>query len=352
MRDQIELTPQQQLLRRETVGQIHFSDVIPEVASQEEGWWRKTDFDASLTIKAESAGLSGVEQIPIGLRPWLATYGLVTIDDLLRSQNVRVLALQGLNDDELHPDALRERREASGAIIVVANEARRDNTNTAHGQNGADFYVALTDAGLEIYSTPLGFLSGLEARDRITALYRIPTKGHPEFNGEHEQFRSARVIRTRQHPDHLEPVFEYASREELIAAKEAGIHPPVIPVDPRTGYLAYVDKFGNVRGELADMRSLYALDIGRRATLLVTNNGRSHEFEVEVAEDLRSAPLGRLAVYANCSDINDPKSNVGFFEIIARVDGSPSTSRETAIFQILEEIPNLNFATAEITVAS
>ncbi len=51
---QAEIGPQYEgLLHREVIGQVHFSDVISEVAGEEEGWWRETDFDAWLTIKAK-----------------------------------------------------------------------------------------------------------------------------------------------------------------------------------------------------------------------------------------------------------------------------------------------------------
>ncbi|MEK7594512.1 MAG: hypothetical protein AAB436_02665 [Patescibacteria group bacterium] len=328
-------------LSNDVIAQVHFSDVIAEAVDVDDAlWWRRTDFDAGLTIHSHSNGLSGVEQIPIGYRPWLANYGLVLVDDLLIAQNERELAKPG-------PELFRERDEHGQSVVALANYAPRDQANTADNQNGSDFFLATTEAGLEIYATPLSFLSGLEARNRITSLYRIPTAGHPEFDGEHEQFRSARVVRTREHPDHLVPVFQYQDVEELITAKREGDHPDAIPTDPRAGHIAYVDKFGNVRGELDDISRLDQLETGQSATLRVTNKGHEQEIEVHVAEDLHSAPLGKLAVYVNCSDYNG--AGAGYVEIMTRVNDNPSTSHDTAIFQLQGQLEGeLDIDTAEI----
>ena len=330
-----------QILSSEVAAQIHFNDVFPEVVDlQEDMWWRKTDFDSSLTVDAESGGLTGIEKVPIGYRPWLANYGLVLVDDLLIAQNDRTLPTS-------QPDIFRESDDHKQSLLALANYAPRDEENTADNHNGSDFFLAVTESGLEIYTTPLKFLSGLDSRNRITALYRIPTEGHPEFDGDHEQFRSARVVRTRQHPDHLVPVFQYDDREALIAAKQDGDHPDVIPTDKRSGHIAYVDKFGNVRGELNDISRLDDLKIGEPAILKVTNDGEVDEIEVQVAKDLHSAPLGQLAVYGNCSDHNGV--GAGYFELMTRVDGNPSTSEDTAIFQLQRQIEGkLDIATAEI----
>lgn len=335
----------EELLLRPSNSQIHFSDVFPEIAAEDEiAWWRRTDFDSKLTVAAESARFPDLEQIPIGVRPWLGRYGLLLVDDLLQSR------AQRLAGNSTHPDFLKEKQASSEAVIAVANYAPRDNTNTAEGSNGSDFYLATTASGLEIYTTPLSFLSGLEARNRVTSLYRIPTKGHPEFNGDHEQFRSARIARTRRHPDHLVPVFEYNSVDELVKAKTADEHPGIIPVDKRLGRIAFVDKFGNIKLELSDAQQIQALKIGKEAALRVVNNNNEYEVPIQAAADLRSAKLGKLAVYANVSDFTDQDSGTGLVELITRVNDNPSTSTDTAIFQVLREIPDLDIDTAEVSL--
>lgn len=335
----------QELLDRPSTSQVHFSDVFPEIAAEDEfAWWRRTDFDSQLTVAAESAGFPALEQIPVGVRPWLGRYGLLLLDDLLQSRQQR------LTGASLHPDFLREARQSKEAVVAVANYAPRDNANTSEGSNGSDFFLATTESGLEIYTTPLSFLSGLEARNRITSLYRIPTKGHPEFNGDHEQFRSARIVRTRRHSDHLVPVFEYESTDELLEAKASDVHPGIIPVDKRVGHIAFVDKFGNTKVELGDIRPLQTLKLGQEVVLRVVNNNVEHEIPVHVAEDLRSAPLGKLAIYANVSDFHDEASSTGLIELITRVNDNPSTSTDTAIYQVLREIPDLDIETAEVSL--
>lgn len=337
---------QEQLLRP-TNSQIHFSDVFPEITAKDElAWWRRTDFDSRLTVAAESGGLPALEQVPIGMRPWLGRYGLLLVDDLLRSRQQR------LQQSSSHPDFIKELRSSEGAAIAVANYAPRDDANTEQGSNGSDFYLATTTSGLEVYTTPLSFLSGLEARNRITSLYRIPTKGHPEFNGDQEQFRSARIVRTRRHPDHLVPIFEYESVEELLEAKAQDTHPGVIPVDKRTGNIAFIDKFGNIKVELSDVRQLQALKLGQEALLRVVNNSVEDEVPVHVSTDLRSAPLGKLAVYANDSDYLDRDSSTGLIELITRVNDNPSTSIDTAAFQVFRQIPDLDITTAEVSLTT
>lgn len=336
-------------INKPVIGQIRFSDVYPEVEGlQEQNWWQKTDFDARLTDKVESGGFAIFEQIPIGFGSWMVGYGLVLADDLLTSRNQRVS-----NSIIEHPDFAKEKDQMqNGAVLAMANYAPRDNKNTQKHQNGSDFYLAITESGLEIYATPLSFLGTLEARSRILALYRIPTKGHPEFSGDHEQFRSARIVRSRRHPEHLEPIYEYNSRKELIDAKRAGTHQTPIPVEERTGHIGFVDKFGNIKLELQDIGLVQRLEVGKTATLTIKQDDQSYEFEVKKAEDLRSAEVDMLSVYVNVSDEIDNEATVGLVELIVRVDTNPSTSHKTAIYQIMDKIPHLDPQTATVELST
>jgi hypothetical protein len=336
------------LLQRPIEGQIHFSDVASEVGDQHQNiWWRKTDFDAELTINVESWGFPELIKVPIGLRPWLTPYGLVLVDDLVRARNKRLSKIDTANQS-LHPDVQAELAKTSKAPLVLANYAPRDEKHTAN--NGSNFYLAITDADLEIYVTPVSALQDLEARNRIKALYEIPNKDHPEYNGEQEQFRSARVIRSRRHPEHLVPIFEYADREAIIAAKKAGLHPQTIAQDTRSGHIAFIDKFGNIKLETHNLSGFQ--EFKENAELVVSDGDREYKFSVKMAKDLRSAPLGVLAAYTNCSDHLDAGSNTGLVELVVRVNDNPSTSSDTAIFKLLEKIPNLDPASAEIRFTS
>jgi hypothetical protein len=334
-------------LQRPIDGQVRFSDVYSETTELTDPyWWRRTDFDARLTDEVESSGFPKSEQIPIGHRRWLVSYGLVLVDDLVRSRNARVEDIE--DNENVHPDIRREIDSRAKAVVALANYAPRDDNSTMGDTNGLDFHLAITDSGLEAYTTPLEFLSGLESRHRITALYQIPNRDHPEFNGDHEQFRSARVIRTRWHPKHLVPVFEYTNRKEVIEAKQNGNHPDVIPTDPRMGRIAYIDKFGNVRLEVRNRRQITEQKPGKQVTLVVTSGTQEHEYGVHISEDLRSSPLGKLAVYANCSDHIDEGTETGYVELAVRVNGNPSQANNTGIDQLLEHLPELDPETAEV----
>src|ERR1019366_9061938 len=185
-----------------------------------------------------------------GLFPWIAESGLVTFDDLVQERNEKAES-NHTNPTNHHRDPVREIFEYNNlAPVALANCAPRSKEHTANGSNGTDFYLAVTHTGLEVYTTPLHFLQGLDSRDRIRALYRIPNEDNPEFDGEKQQFRSARVERDRQHPHILEPVFQYRDRDALVRAKIEGSYPQVIPKDTRPGHIAFIDKFGNIRIDL------------------------------------------------------------------------------------------------------
>ncbi len=330
-------------LKKPILGQIRFSDVYPENESEnEKKWWQRIDFDARITDKVESGGFQIFEQIPIGFNAWTTSYGLLLVDDLLAGRNTRV-AKQIKDNKAQHPDLIKEVKDIEeGSVIAMANYAPRDDQNTVKHQNGSDFYLAITESGLEIYVTPLNFLSSLEARGRILALYRIPTKGHPEFSGEHEQFRSARIIRTRRHPNHLDPVYEYQNIDELLEAKKQGLHKSPIPIDEREGYISFVDKFGNIKLELNDTSAIQNLKTGQSAKLIIKQDNQEQEFIIHKASDLKSAELDKLSFYVNVSDKIDEHSKTGLVELIVRVNGNPSTSEKTAIYQVLEKLPNLD----------
>lgn len=340
------------LLARGVSGQVRFSDVYAEVAGlQDPEWWQKTDFDASLTDEVESAGFPHAKQVPIGLRPALANYGLVLVDDLVRSQTQRANSYEGAL--KLHADIRTELKESRKAVLALANFAPRDDKNTARGQNGSDFYLAISDSGLEAYVTPLDFLEGLDARNRIIALYRIPNEDHPEFNGKHEQFRSARVSRTRRHPGHLVPVFEYGNVAALLAAKADGSHPEdIIPKETRQGKIAYIDKFGNVKLDLSadEFDRVQKIKTRSKAVLLVESEGTTVEIPVHKAKALRTAPIGKLAIYGNCSDHLDSHAERHLVELMVRVNGNPSTSRETAAYKLHEQVEGLDIWQAEVSI--
>lgn len=358
------------LLERESGLQVHFSDVFRELATPEEdAYWRKIDYDSELTVLTRSVGFaSHLEKIPIGLFPWIAEAGLVTFDDLVQERNEKA-ELNYERPTNHHKDVLREISEYQElAPIALANCAPRSKEHTANGSNGTDFYLAVTHTGLEVYTTPLHFLEGLDSRDRIRALYRIPTVGNPEFDGEKQQFRSARVERDRQHPHFLEPVFQYRNRDEVVRAKIDGSYPQIIPEDTRPGHIAFVDKFGNIRLDLKNARDLATRDIGSLVTYEITYqpiHGQRVEQEIvaRVAADMPEASRnshGKFNTYINVSDgdnkyasshLAGPNNGVGYAELIIPVD-DPNRSRETAAFALYGLINNLDIDRTQVRLAS
>ncbi|MFZ1249242.1 MAG: hypothetical protein WAQ24_02885 [Candidatus Saccharimonadales bacterium] len=339
-----------QLFARPNEAEIYFSDVFPRTVPPDTAkWWPYTDFDAGLTTDARNKGLND-SKYNIAEHSWMVPYYLVLVDDLVRGQQERADKLEQAGN--VHCDAVSFRNRALGAVVVVANQAYRDDAHTVDGMNGEDFHLAVTDFGLEICVTPLSFLASLEARNRLRALYRIPTKGHPEFNGDYEQFRSSHVATSRQYPNHLERVFEYPSIEALLKAKESGEHPMVIPQHPQLkSRLAFADRFGNIKLETFDMTPLRRARVGQQLRIIVRNNMATYEFDGAVADNMHSAPGDEFVVYENVSDVRDNTSKVGFTELVVRVNGNPAISTRTAMHRLLKAIPDLDPETAEFELS-
>ncbi len=336
----------QKLLRRRLGGQIHFNDVFNEPTNLHTiAWWQFTDFDAPLTVQMESMGFPDFFPVAIGGRPWFTPYGLLLVDDLLTSRLTRLSRAYDLQ--KIHPDLAAELEESHLALGIIANYAPRDEASTAQQQNGASFFLAITTSGLEIYTTQLAFLSSLEAHGRLLKLYRIPNQNHPEFNGEQEQFRSARIIRSRRHPEHLELLFDYPTLRERLQAVKDGKHPPIIP-PLAEGRISFVDKFGNVKLELPNVVEFDSLLTNEATTLVITNQDKVHELSVIITTDLKSAPLNQLAIYRNTSDVIGNYADYSLFELVVRTDGNPTHSQKTAAYELVKRIPNLDFASAQI----
>jgi hypothetical protein len=351
MPSQVEIIPNVgSLLARRSGHQVHFNDVFSEATSQDNPtWWQNTDFDAALTVLFKSTAPVSYQPIPIGIRPWFVSYGLVLLDDLVGSNSDHSDKLS--QAPRLHADERAELELSRLATVAVANFAPRDDAHTRDNQNGEDFFLAVTTSGLEIYVTPLSFLSGLAKRNRIRALYRIPTANHPEFNGDDEQFRSAVIARSRRHPDHLVPVYQYSDTPALSVAKLTGTHEEIIPTDIRSGHIAFVDKFGNVKLEEPKISRLGNMAVGREVGLQIIQDGKRYELPVYVAKNLHSAPSETLVIYQNCSDRTANGEDVGFVELMTRVnDENPSTTRKTTMFKLLELIPDLDISRADVKI--
>lgn len=282
----------QQLLTRQIGNQIHFNDVFTD---------HQVDFDAILTVAFRNLGRLQDQYFSIGQNPNSAIYGINLVHDLIKEQarlSKEIRNHQPLNTLNHLPDLEKE------AIISVINCAPRSSTHTQSGQNGQDFHLAITSTGLEIYSVPLDGLASLEARNQILALYRIPTAEHQFFNGQHEQFRSSIIVTTRYCPEILQPIFQYQSQTELLAAKANKAHPQAIPPLPKAR-LAYLDKFGNARLEIADPIQITKLSQettrGQSRKLQINQ----HIIEAHFVNSLKEIPNNQLGFYYNVADQQD-----------------------------------------------
>lgn len=305
---------------------------------------RYNDYDSEVTYRVNHDGAHASFEVAIGEQPHAASSALKLYDDLIRSRNARAdeTVEQYKSGQPVTKDAWREVQEASYAPVVVANLAERSDETVEGGRNGRNFHLAITDAGTEIYVTPLRFLQDLYESGRIIALYEVPSDN--SVYGSDEQFRSGKVGKIREHPGELKPIFQFNSVEELKAARaeaEAAGEPAPDDVlaremdqDGREGRLILEDKYGNLRfrttqigelgelvdyaqGESVDVRFTYPNPDDDGATTVT-----SQPVPVVVGLDLRTAPDDEsLTVYTQSgNDHLDSDSTVGEGDLIARVN--------------------------------
>lgn len=319
-----------ELLSRPSRTIVHFNDVFFE---------HQVDFDAELTVMFRNLAKFSSLKFPIGKNPKDADYGVVLLDDLLDEEHRIIEKIR----DSGTASAIKifEGREKKQVLCIV-NTAPRNNETTENGRNGEDFHLAITANGLEIYAVPLARLQGLETRNRILALYRIPNENFISTDGIREQFRSSIVSTSRYFPDTLVPVFQYDTVEELMEAKESGSHPQVIDVQESSAELAFIDKFGNVRISVKDCKaftkSISNVAYGEKISLQI---GDSKELKVNYVTCLKDIPTGEIGLYQNVADKTYEYSDAGYFEIVKK-SADPNNEKEPASF-ILNDL-NSNFS--------
>ena len=290
----------------ETLGQppeavIQFSDVFGFLPTSNPGTTKRTstdliDFDAILSAQVGNTGRFRDGEFPIGSWPALGDYATVLLWQLRESQ-------------------IQER--SAKPIVAVVNCAPRTSGHFEAGTNGDEFYVATTDNGIEIYS-PVANLRGLAARGLIKTLHRIPNDSGLWAEG--EQFRSSTVVQARNHSSILEP----AELSDI----------PKITQDTR---VAYADKFGNVRLEVADRRAVgKILDSGVNSVRLKI--GAYGELVVRVVGKLSEIPEDKIGIYRNPSEIDGTIEGPGYIELVRRVS-SPNTATNHAHETLLKGVP-------------
>jgi hypothetical protein len=305
------------LLERWCGPQHHYTDVASP-----------TDPDAELSIKSASQPYDSCEVTELST----VNVNHLTLlhDGLYESEVARAARVAGRNDQA----SARLVEAASKARVVAINRSPRNSQNIKDGANGPPFFLALTRGDVEIVSTlttepdSLGLLAEY---NRVLALFKVREEEHPLLS-DGQQFRSKFSGAFRNEPDWLDVIYQYSSVQELVEAKEIGEHSEdFIVVDQREGSLVYEDAFGNLIVRQADKRPFRSLSVGSFATYQITSGGKQYEVPVQVAENLKSAPAGKLVVYQNCDSGDDPYAAGILLETVVRVeDDNPRMSRETA----------------------
>ncbi len=278
---------------------VQFSDVFGAIPGMEHHDASSLyDFDAELTAQVRNAGKFHDAQFSIGYWPELGDYGAVLLEELRRYQKQELLRKRsGGSAGPEHPDVLVLHTSVERAVVAVVNCAPRTNVHQELNLNGEEFHVAITSSGLEVYAQ-LPYFRGLQARGWIEEFYRIPNDAGAWPEG--EQFRSSCVTQVR-------------SNTGVLVQEDTAVIPSLdLPIR-----VAYVDKFGNVRLECADMGKLQELLMPGRAVNLEVEGGR-HSITAHVVKRLTDIPEGEVGLYRNPAD--DPvASGPGYLEFVRRV---------------------------------
>lgn len=270
------------------------------------------DFDADLTIKARhlvplTSTVYNASGEPAVLR--YAADFLGSLPGIVRDRIALGTHVADRNGRLLPEDIAQAQRDwREKTLRCVLNYAPR-NGKKAEGGNGTDFYLVFVD-GVEIYATPAIALQYLKVRDRIDALFRVPTRGHPLFR-EGEQFRSAVVGKTaHEAPEHLALVWRRGEDRRKLDA--------LIP-DLLQDEVAFVDSpYGNRRIITPDLaRAQAAIDRSKDDEGAIhVQLGRSI-VRVFVAKCLADVPEGEWGLWFNPADIADG-SRAGYYEVSRR----------------------------------
>lgn len=308
---------EQDLLYRDDLSLVVFSDTFSSLQPA-----RYDDFDAKLTTDWRSFDLRRGGRYGIGNDTLRGAYGtelVVNLVDDARAQIERAHA-QGNH----HPRIRRVERELKRfSPKVVVNNAPRDNTS----ENGKDFYLALTDNGVKIIATPLEALSFV--RSRILALFRIPTEGHPLFNGDLEQFRSSIIARSDEVPDHLVRVYGVSDLQKLQANLRCDRNFSPIPEQQHDLQVAYEDNFGNLRLRARKIGNIRRLLRGAASAVLKING--EIEQQVEPVFGLREITGGRFGLYENVADGQVPADQPAYVELVRRWEDDDRRSGAEAL---------------------
>lgn len=169
----------------------------------------------------------------------------------------------------------RQERVSSHVTGVFINSAPRTNCS-----NGKPFYVAETDNGVRIVSTPIEALSTI--RERIIRLGHLPNRDNGLY-GNAEQFRSSYA-----------PELLFPDHELVLEADDVDIIPQY---DRNDWHVAYIDRFGNIVTYVKDPTEQWE-QISQADTVDV-QVGRNLVREVLVGSSLGTNEAGKVSIYQN-----------------------------------------------------
>lgn len=304
------MSESEELFRRPREATIRFSDVFGNIPLAD-SLQNIPDFDAVLTDAVRNTGRFPDSTFPIGAWPELGDYALVLLDQLRNAQAEQSQSLQASG----HPDAEALRTSLGGAVLAVINCAPRTDSHRRTGENGDTFYVGLTKAGNEIYGQ-LKFFRGIHARGWLKELFKIPNEGG--LWQEREQFRSSYVTQARLRPNILEQA-----------------EPNQVPDIELDGRLAYVDKFGNAKIEVKDIKEAQAgLEPGKKAELRIGEGAGI--VAVRAVRSLSEIPEEEIGLYINPTE-DSPQSGPGYLELARRV-GDPNHTSKHAYAELSRKV--------------
>lgn len=294
------------------------------------------DVDAKLTVD------SGHLNIPVektyadpALLPYIAELLCNLRDDQLldiaeiiekhRTEFSEALStLEGDDEKKLWaiiPQAVRERIKdlLTYTDRINLNNAARNQSKEEHDldhgerqKNGPDYYVAVTDTGIEFSVTSLSILSYV--RDRIVAIFRIPDGVAWPIG---EQFRSRKVaLASHTHPHGIKKVWV---KEE---GNETGLA-TLIPAEERDPHIAYIDSFNNRRVRVHNLKAFWeCVQTNKTSENTVYIQVGSSVIECFVGTNLTSGPGGQYTIYLNPADHDN--GGGGNAELTRRLDdGAP-----------------------------
>ncbi len=319
------------IMNRPIAGIVHFSDVFSE---------KPVDIDAELTAITRNLGNLSDITFPIGKNLKLADYGVNLLNDLIEEQRRIIKHIKQ------ETGKIVENNFSSKGIVAIANSAPRNSKSTKNGKNAEDFYLAITNNDLEIFTTPLSNLQALETRNKIVALYRIPNEKLATTDGNHEQFRSSIIVTMRYFSHLFEIIFQYKNVEELKKAKKNNTHPKIIPVQENLAEFAFADKFGNVRISVKNNKEFKKkFKNAKFGDLLNLKIGNSNNMQIVYTKSLKTLNSNEFGIYQNVAD----KKTQGacYWEIVKKSEDC-NNDAESAV-AILKSL-NSNFENEEIFI--